>query len=150
MSDSCNPRGCSPPGFSVHGIFEARILEWVAVSFSKPATEPRSLALQIDSLPTELPWNSQVELKSRLNLTSVLAFSTSFQVFLVSQVDFNHHKEDFNYWGEEILCRRENPSLHRMPSTHSIGKSSPTDFYRVNLWLSISIWKIIFECLEER
>ena len=133
MSDSCNPRGCSPPGFSVHGIFEARILEWVAVSFSKPATEPRSLALQIDSLPTELPRNSQVELKSRLNLTSVLAFSTSFQVFLVSQVDFNHHKEDFNYWGEEILCRRENPSLHRMPSTHSIGKSSPTDFYRVNL-----------------
>ena len=25
---------CSPPGFSVHGIFQARILEWVAISFS--------------------------------------------------------------------------------------------------------------------
>ena len=150
MSDSSDPMGCGPPGFSVHGIFEARILESVALSFSKPATEPRSPALQIDSLPTELPGNSQVELKSRLNLISVLAFSTSFQVFLISQVDFNHHRKDFNYWGEEILCRVENPSLHRMPSTHSIGKSLPTDFYRVNLWLSISIWKIIFECLEER
>ena len=26
----CNPMDCSPPGFSVHGILQARILEWVA------------------------------------------------------------------------------------------------------------------------
>ena len=31
----CNPRDCSPPGFSVLGISQARILEWVAISFSK-------------------------------------------------------------------------------------------------------------------
>ena len=31
----CDPRNCSPPGSSVHGIFQARILEWVAISFSK-------------------------------------------------------------------------------------------------------------------
>ena len=30
----CNPMECSPPGFSVHGILQARILEWVAISFS--------------------------------------------------------------------------------------------------------------------
>ena len=30
----CNPVDCSPPGFSVHGILQARILEWVAISFS--------------------------------------------------------------------------------------------------------------------
>jgi len=35
VSDSCNPMDCSLPGFSVHGIFQARILEWVAISFSK-------------------------------------------------------------------------------------------------------------------
>ena len=35
MSDSCNPMDCSPPGSSVHGIFQARILEWVAVSSSR-------------------------------------------------------------------------------------------------------------------
>ena len=29
----CNPMSCSLPGFSVHGIFQARILEWVAISF---------------------------------------------------------------------------------------------------------------------
>ena len=31
----CDPMDCSPPGSSVHGIFQARILEWVAVSYSK-------------------------------------------------------------------------------------------------------------------
>ena len=30
----CNSLGCSPPGSSVHGISQARILEWVAISFS--------------------------------------------------------------------------------------------------------------------
>jgi len=28
---------CSPPGFSAHGIFQARVLEWVAIAFSPPA-----------------------------------------------------------------------------------------------------------------
>ena len=31
----CNPMDCSPPGASVHGIFQARILEWVAISSSR-------------------------------------------------------------------------------------------------------------------
>ena len=29
----CNPMGCSPSGPSVHGIFQARILEWISISF---------------------------------------------------------------------------------------------------------------------
>ena len=31
----CYPMDCSLPGFSVHGIFQARVLEWVAISFSR-------------------------------------------------------------------------------------------------------------------
>ena len=34
----CDPMDCSPPGSSVRGISQARILEWVAISFSKVAT----------------------------------------------------------------------------------------------------------------
>ena len=30
----CDPMDCSLPGFSVHGIFQARVLEWVAIAFS--------------------------------------------------------------------------------------------------------------------
>ena len=37
----CNPVDCSPPGSSVHGILQARILEWVAISFSRGSSPPR-------------------------------------------------------------------------------------------------------------
>ena len=37
----CDPMDCSLPGFSVHGIFQARILEWVAISFSRKSSQPR-------------------------------------------------------------------------------------------------------------
>ena len=30
----CDPMDCSPPGFFVHGIFQAGVLEWVAIAFS--------------------------------------------------------------------------------------------------------------------
>ena len=36
----CNPMDCGPPGSSVHGILQARILGWVAISFSKLYYEP--------------------------------------------------------------------------------------------------------------
>ena len=58
LSQSCptlrDPMDCSPPGSSVHELFQARILEWVAISFSRvssqPGIEPGSHALQADSL----------------------------------------------------------------------------------------------------
>ena len=31
----CNPMDCSPPGSSVHGISQARLLEWVTISFPR-------------------------------------------------------------------------------------------------------------------
>ena len=36
----CDPMDCSLPGFSVHGIFQERILEWVAISFSRGSPNP--------------------------------------------------------------------------------------------------------------
>ena len=37
----CDPVDCSPPGSSVHGILQARILEWVAMPFSRRSSQPR-------------------------------------------------------------------------------------------------------------
>ena len=55
----CDPMNCSPPGSSVHGILQARILEWIAISFSRdlpdPGIEPRSPALREDALTSEPP-----------------------------------------------------------------------------------------------
>ena len=40
-STLCNSMDCSPPGFSVHGILQAKILEWVAMPSSKGSSRPR-------------------------------------------------------------------------------------------------------------
>ena len=37
----CDPMDCSLSGSSVHGILQARILEWVAISFSRESSQPR-------------------------------------------------------------------------------------------------------------
>ena len=37
----CDPMDCSPPGSSVYGILQAKILEWVAISFSRGSSRPR-------------------------------------------------------------------------------------------------------------
>ena len=38
----CDPMDCSPPGPSVHGILQARILEWIAISYSRGSSRPRN------------------------------------------------------------------------------------------------------------
>ena len=37
----CNPLDCGPPGSSIHGILQARTLEWVAISFSRGSSQTR-------------------------------------------------------------------------------------------------------------
>ena len=52
---ACDPMDCSPPGSSVHGVLQARILEW---DLPDSGIDPRSPALQADSLPSEPPGKS--------------------------------------------------------------------------------------------
>ena len=67
VTQSCltlrNPMNCSLPGSSVHGILQARILEWFAMPSSRgssqPRIEPRSPALQVHSLLSEPPGTSK-------------------------------------------------------------------------------------------
>ena len=53
----CHPMDCNLPGSSVYGILQARILAWVAISFSRglpdPGIEHGSPELQADFLPSE-------------------------------------------------------------------------------------------------
>ena len=44
---------CDPKDYTIHGILQARILEWVVFPFSRGSSQPRSPALQADSLPAE-------------------------------------------------------------------------------------------------
>ena len=68
MSDSfATPMDSNPPASPVHEISQARILEWVAISFSgdlpNTGMEPQSPALQADSLPSE-PHSVKVIIKA--------------------------------------------------------------------------------------
>jgi len=75
---------CSPPGSSVHGIFQARVLEWVAISFSRGSFQPRDQTLisciagRCLILLIHLP----VTLKLNIQKTKIMAPSpiTSWQI----------------------------------------------------------------------
>ena len=68
----CDPVDCSLPAPLYMGILQTRIVEWVAVPFSRgssqPGIEPRSPSLQVDSLPSELPGKSKNSDVGRLSL----------------------------------------------------------------------------------
>ena len=62
-----NPVDCIPPGSSVYEIFQARVLEWAVISYSRESSKPGnkssslvSPALQADSLPLAPPGRPQV------------------------------------------------------------------------------------------
>ena len=66
MSDSLEPMDCGLPGFSVHGILQARILEWVAIPFSRRSfqlgIQPASLvfpAMASEFFTTSTTWEAQ-------------------------------------------------------------------------------------------
>ena len=60
----CDSMDCIPSSSSVHGIFQARILEWTAILFSKGSSQPRDQThiscLQADSLPLSHMGNPQI------------------------------------------------------------------------------------------
>ena len=71
----CNPRDCSLPGSSVHGILHTRILQWVAIPFPRGSSQPRDPTpisyLQAGSLPPGKPIVLRLDLeaiKKRLSL----------------------------------------------------------------------------------
>ena len=54
LSNSLQPHGLQHAGSSVHGIFQARILEWISISYSMASTQgldPHLLCWKVDSLP---------------------------------------------------------------------------------------------------
>ena len=73
----CDPRACSPPGPSVHGISQARILEWAAISFSRGSSQPR------DQTPVScigMNWQAVSLALSRqgTRMASIMSFKLSY------------------------------------------------------------------------
>ena len=103
-----DPTDCSPLGTSVHGISQARILEWVVISFSRGSSQPRDRihvsCLAVGFFTTELPGNSYGRtIETILSLKKVTDF---FQYFLtvwktlVPLSEFSRAK----YKPNKVLC----------------------------------------------
>ena len=75
----CDHLDCSPPGSSVHGIPQTRMLEWVVMSFSRGSSQTRDRTqvsyIASDSLPSEPPGKPALELKSESESHSVVCNS---------------------------------------------------------------------------
>ena len=59
-----DPMDCSPPGSSIHGIFQARVLEWGAIAFSgirvcSVVKNPPANQMQVHSLGGKIPWRRE-------------------------------------------------------------------------------------------
>ena len=76
----CDPMDSSLPGSFVHGIFQARVLEWGAISFSRGSSQPRdrTQALQADTLLSEPPHWRQILREAQI-LYGILLFCSIFQ-----------------------------------------------------------------------
>ena len=116
-----DPMDCSPPGSSVHGIFQARILERVALSFSRgfsyPGIKP---TLQADSLPSELPGKPLC-----LNFSSIIRyylnvcfFYNNFQFSSVTQLC-------------PTLCNPMDCSRPGLPAHHQLPEFTQTHVHWV-------------------
>ena len=85
----CDPMDCSSPGSSVHGILQARILEWVAVPSSRGSSQPRD-GTQVSMPPavagtfftTLPPWLPVLSMQSGV---SVLLFMVQIRVHTHTQ-----------------------------------------------------------------
>ena len=83
----CDPMDCSPPSSSVRGILQARILEWVAIPFSRRSSWPKDwtwvpcIGRWILGAPLILLWYTHISTNCSLNTSGLLSnFSTEKQV----------------------------------------------------------------------
>ena len=102
----CNPMDYSLPGSSIHGISQARILEWIAISFSKGSSQGSNIHFlhwQADSLPLchlGRPYKSmllpQFVIPYPSLTVSTSLFSMSVSLFLPCKQALLHHFPGFH------------------------------------------------------
>ena len=85
-----NPMDCSPPGSSVHGILQARILEWVAIPFSRGSSWPKNW--------TQVSWIAGI---------FFTIWATRKAQFTKQKQTYSLREQTFGYWGWGRVERRK-------------------------------------------
>ena len=107
MSDSY-PMDCSLPGSSIHGIFQARVLEWIAISFSRGSSQPRDRAQVSHTVDRRFTiWGSMNQ--GKLEMVKQEMGRMNVDILGISEVkwtgmgEFNSDDHYIYYCGEETL-----------------------------------------------
>ena len=92
----CDPMDCSLPGSSIHGIFQTRVLEWVAISFSRGSSRPRDqtqVSLIAGRHSEELPncFQSNCIILHFYQQNICFIFSTSSPTFVIVYLSYYSH-----------------------------------------------------------
>ena len=123
----CDPRDCSLPASSVHGILQARALEWVAISFSKrnyrkkESEVAKSHPTLCNPMDCSLPGSST----HRISQARVLEWvATSFSN---NEIKFSLKSESVSHSVVSVLCNLKDCSLP-VSSVHGILQSRILDW----------------------
>ena len=83
----CDHMDCSLPGSSVHGIFLAIVLEWIAIAFSRGSSQPRDLAWVSFATPRTVAYQAPLSMGfSRQEYWSELPFPSPMHAFMLSRI----------------------------------------------------------------
>ena len=131
----CDLMDCSPPGFSVHGIFQARILAWVVIPFSMRSSQPRDwtwvscigsrfftvwATREAPGSPGESLKVPQCPFCTPDNLTKFFRGGTQVSAFFKSQVDFQCGAKMENHCSKKVKI----PTMKSQPSSNQIPPST--------------------------
>ena len=147
MSDSLRPHGLYPPGSSVHGIFQAIVLEWIAIIFSRGSSQPRSPALKTDTLPSEPPgkWYSKSCITKWTNLLHYLL--SHLKICRDKKTQRNKTCMSFPFLGEHtmekaFLCE---DYIRNWEEFVSVWQENQANFGRTYGMMSLTWWHHQFD-----
>ena len=118
-----NPTDCSPPGFSVHGILQARILEWVAIPFFQGISPAQGLNLHLLYLLHWQAGSSSLVLPGKA--TSVYIYVcvyththiyTHIHIYIVCEVNLHI----YSFCSLHMFCRFSYSNTYLFPPTTSV------------------------------
>ena len=139
----CDPMDCSPPGSSVHEIFQARILEWVAISFSRGSSQPRDRTRVSCTAGFKVSWKT-CQIGEGTMVTSLFAWFQSLQY--IHHGSYRKEWEDIS-WSIAGLILDANSHFHTLgplPRICLVTKSlhlvlSSSQFPRLQNYFSLSL-----------
>ena len=129
----CDPIDGSLPGSSVHGIFQARVLEWVAISFSREFSQPRDQTRVSHTVSRRFTvWTTREADSTKKycgtnNLSKVAGYKISIKKAVVLTTLLFHNME--------VVCQYEIGILLFMNPKKGKKKASDIHFWEIKFWV---------------